>query len=87
MIKVPDDSQDQKMVTEPATWIKNNDYHLRYSDKEVLFSESARLNNILMDSAQKLICKSRGNLASWQSTLNWQRREATFHKVGEEHIQ
>ena len=40
-----------------------------------------------MDSAQKLICKSLGNLASWKSVLNWQRRGTPFHKVGEENIQ
>ena len=55
VIKVPDDSQDQKMVTEAATWIKNNDYHLKYSDREILLSESAWVNNNLMDSAQKHI--------------------------------
>ena len=40
-----------------------------------------------MDTAQKLVCKSLGNLASWQSLLNWQRRRTPFHKVGEDHIQ
>ena len=50
-------------------------------------SESAWLNNNLMDSAQKLIYKSLGNLTSWQSILNWQRRGIPFHKVGEEHFQ
>ena len=66
---------------------KNNDYHLKYSDREILLSESAWFNDNLMDSAQKLICKSLRNLASWQSVLNWQRRGAPFHKVEEEHIQ
>ena len=70
MIKVPHDSQDQNMVTEAATWIKNNDFHLKYSDRKILLSESAWLNDNLMDSAQKTTCKSRGNLASWQSVLN-----------------
>ena len=87
MIKVPDDSQDQKMVTEAAKFMKNNGYHLKYSNKEILLSESVWLNDNSMDSAPKLICKSLGNLASWQSVLNWQRRRAPFHKVGEEHIQ
>ena len=84
MIKFPDDGQDQKMVTEAATWIKNNDYHLQYSDRKILFSESAWLNDNLMDSAQKLSCKSLGNLTSWQSVLNLQRRGAPLHKLGEE---
>ena len=87
VIKVPDDSQDQSMVTEAATWIKNNNYHLKYSDREILLSESAWLNDNLMDSAQKLIRKSLGNLAPWQPALNWQRRRTPFHKVGQEHIQ
>ena len=87
MIKVPDDNQDQKMVTETATWKKNNDYHLKYSDREILLIESAWLNDNLICSAQNLIYKSLGNLASWQSTLNWQRRGTPFHKVGEVHIQ
>ena len=40
-----------------------------------------------MDPAQKLICKSLGNLASSQSVLNWHGRGTSFDKVGEEHIQ
>ena len=40
-----------------------------------------------MDPAQKLICKSLGNLASSQSVLNWHGRGTPFDKVGEEHIQ
>ena len=87
VIKVPDDSQNQKMVTEAATWLTNNVYHLKYSDRKILLSESAWLNDNLMDSAQKLICKSFGNLASWQPVLNWQRRGTPFYKEGEEHIQ
>ena len=87
MIKVPDNSQNQKMVTEAVTWITNNVYHLKYSDRKILLSESAWLNDNLMDPAQKLICKSFGNLASWQPVLNWQRRGTPFHKEGEEHIQ
>ena len=87
VIKVPDDSQNQKMVTEAATWVTNNVYHLKYSDRKILLSESAWLNDNLMDSAQKLICKSFGNLASWQPVLNWQRRGTPFYKEGEEHIQ
>ena len=55
VIQVSDDSQDQKMVTEATTWIKNNDYHLKYSDREILLSESAWVNNNLMDFAQKHI--------------------------------
>ena len=38
------------MVNEAAIWIKNNDYHLKYSDREILFGESAWLNDNLMDS-------------------------------------
>ena len=87
MIKVPDDSQDQKMVTAAAKGLKNNDNHLKYSDREILLSERAWLNDNSMDSAQKLICKLLGNLGSWQPILNWQRRGTSFHKVGEEHIQ
>ena len=86
MIKVPDDSQNQKMVAEATTWIKNNHYHLKYFNREILLKESAWLNNNLMDSAQKLLCKLLGNLASWQSVFNWQRRGTPFDKVGEEHI-
>ena len=55
MIHISDDSQDQNMVTEAATWMKNNDYHLLYSDREILFSESVWVNKNLMDSAQKHI--------------------------------
>ena len=39
VIEVTDNSQDQKMVTEEATRIKNNDSHLKYSDREILLSE------------------------------------------------
>ena len=45
------------------------------------------LNDNLMDTAQKLVYKSLGYLASWQSVLNWQRKRTPFHKVGEYHIQ
>ena len=41
MIKVTDDSQGQKMLTELATLIKNDNYHLKYSDREIPLSESA----------------------------------------------
>ena len=61
-IKVPADSQDQKMVTEAATWIKNNDYHLEIRQR-ILLSEIAWLNDNSMESAQKLICKLLSNLA------------------------
>ena len=57
MIKVPDDSQDQKMVTAVAKGLKSNDNHLKYSDREILLSERAWSNDNLMDSAQKPICK------------------------------
>ena len=88
VIKVSDDSLDQKMVTKAENWTKkNNDYHLKYSNRKILLSESAWLNNNLMDSAQKLICKSLGNLASSQSVLNWERRGTPFDKVGQKHIQ
>ena len=87
MIKVPDDSQDQKIVTAAAKGLKNNDNHLKYSDREILLSERAWSNDNLMDSAQKPIFKLLGNLGSWQPILNWQRRGAPFHKVREEHIQ
>ena len=69
-IKVPADSQDQKMVTDAATWIKNNDYHLEIRQR-ILLSEIAWLNDNSMESAQKLICKLLSNLALWQSALNW----------------
>ena len=63
VIRAPDDSQD-----------KNDDFkysdHLKYSDREISLSESAWLKDNLMYSAQNLICKSLGNLASWQSALN-----------------
>ena len=67
--------------------LKNNDRNLKYSDREILLGESTWLNDNLLDSAQKLIRKSLGNLASWQSVLNWQRRGTPFYKVGEEHLQ
>ena len=50
------------MVTEAPTWIKNNDYHLKYSDRDILLSESAWLNDNLMDSAQKIIAN---HLVTW----------------------
>ena len=44
MIKVPDDNQDQRKVTEAAIWIKTNDYYLKYFHREILLSESAWFN-------------------------------------------
>ena len=52
------------MVAEEATWIKNNDRNLKYSDREILLGESTWLNDNLLDSAQKVTRKSLGNLAS-----------------------
>ena len=49
MIKVPDDSQDQKIVTAAAKGLKNNDNHWKYADREILLSERAWSNDNLMD--------------------------------------
>lgn len=69
------------------TWIKNNTYHLKFSDSDITLSVTGWFNDSLMDAAQTLICKSLGCLESWQSILNWQKSDAPFFKVRENQIQ
>ena len=39
-----------------------------------------------MDAAQKLICKAIGDLDSYQSVLNSQKKKVTYHPTDNEHL-
>ena len=70
------------------TWIKNNTYQLKFSDRDILVSVTGWFNDSLMDIAQKFVCKSLGRLESWQLVSNWQKKCCTFSQnAGENHIQ
>ena len=65
-------------------WLQNDMYNLMFDDKEILLSPSAWLNDNIMDTAQKLICKQLGDDAGYQSVLYVQKY---FRPVNIEHIQ
>ena len=50
--------------------LKIADYLLTVKEKNILLSDTERLNDNIMDAAQKLICKA------YQSVLKWQKKEA-----------
>lgn len=45
------------------------------------------MNDSLMDAAQKLICKAIGDIDSYQSVLNSQKRKVPYYPTGNEHLQ
>ena len=71
-----------------ALWLKNDLYHLTWSDREVLESSDGLLNDQLMDAGQKLICKALSNLEAYQSVLNCQKQvRAPYNSVSVDHLQ
>ena len=71
----------------PVTWINNELYELKESDKEILEGSDCWLNNNLIDAGQKLICKTLGSLETYQSVLNCQKKRQTYFPVSGDHIQ
>ena len=69
-------------------WFKNDLYHFQIEDEEILWSPTARLNDHIMDAAEKLICKKLGADDDYQSVFNVQKRQgAPYSAVKNEHIQ
>ena len=71
----------------PAIWTKNELYELKESNKEILEGSDCWLNDNLMVSGQKLICKAPGSLETHQSVLNCQKKQRTYSPVSGDHIQ
>ena len=71
----------------PAIWIKNELYELRESNKEILEGSDCWSNDNLMDAGQKLICKALGNLKTYQSVFNCQRKRQAYFPVSGDFIQ
>lgn len=73
--------------SESNFWLKNELYNLKVEDKIILISESAWLNDNIMDAAQVLICKALG-VKSYQSVLNCQKQvKYPYTAVDNEHVQ
>ena len=68
-------------------WVKNDQYNLTKEEKDILLDDRSRLNDNLIDAAQKLICKSLDNLECYQTVLNSQKKDVTFFAVTKDHIQ
>ena len=69
-------------------WIRNDLYNLKKQDTDILHSQSAWLNDHIMDAAQKLICKTLGDERSCHSVLNTERKVSIlFRPVNHDHIQ
>ena len=69
-------------------WLKNDLYHLHFEDEEILLSPTAWLNDRIMNTVQKLICKTLGADEDYQSVLNVQKRWGVpYCAVKNEHIQ
>ena len=74
-------------VTEES-WLCNEMYILKKEDQHLLLSKNVLLNNLIMDAAQKLICKEIGTVESYQSVLNSEKKTIDpFHPVSRKHVQ
>ena len=74
-------------VSLSKTWIKNDHYHLKEEDKDILQKKDEWLNDNLIDAAQKLICQVTGKIECYQSALNSQKKSVPYYPVGNEHLQ
>ena len=74
-------------VTEEP-WLRDKMYIVKKEDQHLLLSKDARLNDCIMDAAQKLIYKEIGTDESYQSVLNSEKKTIdTFYPVSQEHVQ
>ena len=74
-------------MSRSKTWIKNDHYHLKEEDKDILQKKDEWLYDNLMDAAQKLICQVTGKIECYQSVLNSQKKRVPYYPVGNEHLQ
>ena len=87
-IAIKDEASNKAPNTEEHFWVRNDLYFLTNEDANILKSQTAGLNNRIMDAAQKLICKTLGEEDNYQSVLNTQKNAAIpFNPVYNDHIQ
>ena len=68
------DEDDKENIDPEVFWLRNELYNLKMEEKQLLLSETAWLNDAIMDAAQRLICKTLGKEDEYQSVLNWQKK-------------
>ena len=81
----PNESSNSQRI--PATWIKNELYELKELDKEIFEGSDCWLNDNLMDAGEKLICKALGRVETYQSVLNYHKKQQMYFAVSGDHIQ
>ena len=87
-IAIKDEASNKAPNTEEKFWVRNDLYFLKNEDANILKSQTAWLNDRIMDAAQKLICKTLGEEDNYQSVLNTQKNAAIpFNPVYNDHIQ
>ena len=87
-IAIKDEASNKAPNKEEQFWVRNNLYFLKNEDANILKSQTAWLNDHIMDAAQKLICKTLGEEDNYQSVLNTQKNEAIpYNPVYNDYIQ
>ena len=87
-IAIKDEASNKAPNTEEQLWVRHELYFLKNEDANILKSQTAWLNDRIMDAAQKLICKTLGEEDNYQSVLNTQKNEAIpYNPVYNDHIQ
>ena len=86
-IAIKDEASNKAPNTEEQFWVRNDLYFLKNEDANILKSQTAWLNDRIMDAAQKLICKTLEE-DNYQSVLNTQKNEAIpYNPVYNDYIQ
>ena len=78
-------NQSPRKESRSAIWFKNESYELKELGRDILFSFSLWFSGNLMDAGKNLICKALTN--SYQSVLNYQKKESTYLPVSVDNIQ
>ena len=87
-IAIKDEASNKAPNTEEQFWVCNDLYFLKNEDANILKSQTAWLNDRIMDAAQKLICKTLGEEDNYQSVLNTQKNATIpFNPIYNDHIQ
>ena len=87
-ITIKDEPSDAASNTDEQFWVCNELYYLKNEDAHILNSETAWLNDRIMDAVQRLICETLGEEDNYQSVLNTQKDAAIpFNPVYNDHIQ
>ena len=75
-IAIKDEASNKASNKEEQFWVRNDLYFLKNEDVNNVKSQTAWLNDRIMDAAQKLICKTLGEEDNYQSVMNTQKNEA-----------